>query len=158
MRVFVCGLSGAGKSTWAAKFAKAHPELTLIKTDDFYLPVYATPNCPAGNWDEPAAFDMEALADAAAANDCIVEGIMAFRTLEKLLAEKRVKPEETRCILVETRPETCLERRMRRAEATPEETQYFEQTVLPMHELHCAEVVGRLAEKANIQIEYVRGF
>lgn len=130
----------------------------MIKTDDFYLPVYAVSNCPAGNWDEPAAFDMDALAEAAAADNTIVEGIMAFRTLERLLENHRLKPADVRCVLVETPKETCLERRMARAEATPEETEYFENTVLPMHEMHCKKVAEELARKFNIEAERVRGF
>ena len=157
MHVFVCGLSGSGKSTWAKNFAETHKNFTLVQTDDFYLPVYATPNCPAGNWDEPAAFDMEALSNAAAQNERITEGIMAFRALERLLEEDRIKPADVRCVLVETPPETCLKRRMMRKEATPDEETYFRDVVLPMHETHCLRVAERLARDFGVELERVRG-
>lgn len=86
-------------------------------------------------------------------DNCVVEGIMALRTLERLLEEKKVTPTETRCVVVETPAETCLERRLRRAEhadAAAEDAEYFKSTVVPMHELHCRAVAERLSREFDI--------
>ena len=133
-----------------------------MHTDDFYIPQFEGLDCEPGNWDEPAAFDMDKLCKACSLSDvACVEGIMAFCVLERLLDTGILLPSHVRCILVNTPPELCLARRIARLENDSvkiiAERSYFNATVLPMHKAHCLQVVERLTEKYNIDVSVVSG-
>ena len=57
MKIFVCGLSGSGKTTFAQHLGQLY-HLNIISTDDFYKQDYE------GDWERPEAFEMDALISA----------------------------------------------------------------------------------------------
>ena len=60
----VAGLSGSGKTTLAKALARGHPGALVLSVDDYYrdLGHLAPDEREGGNFDDPAALDLDALA------------------------------------------------------------------------------------------------